>query len=429
MANIIVTDRIKGKIKPMHGVGAPPNSGLSFGLFHYLKEAGIPFSRLHDASLVASVGSHLVDVPLIFPDFDADPSDPASYDFAFTDELMKALHEAGVEPFYRLGVSIENYCTVKRYHIDPPRDPLKWARICEGIIRHYNEGWADGFHFGLRYFEIWNEPDNHEDASVNQMWSGTKEDYYALYGVASRYLKECFPDLKIGGYASCGFYGLVCDPASSPSDFRDYIDFFEGFLAYVRDNRCPLDFFSWHTYLGVPQMEVMAKYVRDKLDEYGFTGTEHTLNEWNIYYDKRGTSLHSANTAAMILGMQDTSLSSAMFYDARLAVSYYAGLFDPMTRKPTPSYDCFVFFNELFKRKNQLSLSLDDGMLRAVAAKGENDVCLMAANMSADAVPLSLDIAGKKIVSARIIKDDKRAEAYDFKGTLPGLSVLLLFAE
>ena len=67
MANIIVTNRIKGEIKPMHGVGAPPNSGLSFGLFHYLKEAGIPFSRLHDASLVASVGSHLVDVPLIFP--------------------------------------------------------------------------------------------------------------------------------------------------------------------------------------------------------------------------------------------------------------------------------------------------------------------------------------------------------------------------
>ncbi|MCQ2424872.1 MAG: hypothetical protein MJ070_01900 [Lachnospiraceae bacterium] len=429
MANIIVTDRIKGKIKPMHGVGAPPNSGLSFGLFHYLTEAGIPFSRLHDASLVASVGSHLVDVPLIFPDFDADPADPASYDFAFTDELMKALHKAGVEPFYRLGVSIENYCEIKRYHIDPPRDPLKWAKICEGIIRHYNEGWADGFHFGLRYFEIWNEPDNHEDASTNQMWTGTKEDYYALYGTASRYLKERFPELKIGGYASCGFYGLVCDPASSPSDFRYYIDFFEGFLAYVRDNRCPLDFFSWHTYMGVPQMEVMAKYVRDKLDEYGFTETEHTLNEWNICHDKRGTSLHSANTAAMILAMQDTSLSSAMFYDARLAVSYYAGLFDPMTRTPTPTYDCFVFFNELCKRKDQLLLSLDDGALRAVAAKGENDVCLMAANMSADPVPLSLDLGGRRIVSAKIIKDDKRAEAYDFTGTLPGLAVLLLIAQ
>ena len=428
MAKITITDQIKGTIKPMHGVGAPPNNGLSFGLFHYLTEAGIPFSRLHDASLVASVGSHLVDVPLIFPDFSADPDDPASYDFTFTDELMKALHRAGVEPFYRLGVSIENYCEIKRYHIDPPSDPLKWAKICEGIIRHYNEGWADGFHFGIRYFEIWNEPDNHEDRSTNQMWTGTKEDYYRLYGIASRYLKERFPDLKIGGYASCGFYALVTDPASSPSDFAYYVDFFEGFLAYVRDNHCPLDFFSWHTYAGVPQMEVMAKYVREKLDEYGFVNTEHTLNEWNIYYDKRGTSLHSAYTAAMLLAMQDTTLSSAMFYDARLAVSYYAGLFDPMTRKPTPSYDCFVFFNELYKRKNQLSLALDDGMLRAIAAKGETDLCLMVANMSEEALPLTIDLGGKKIVSAKILKDDKRAEDFAFTGTIPGLGVLLITA-
>ncbi len=429
MAEIRVTNEIKGMIKPMHGVGAPPMSGLSFGLFHYLTEAGIPFSRLHDASLMASVGQHLVDTSLIFPDFRADPSDPASYDFAFTDELIKALDRAGVEPFYRLGVSIENYVSVKRYHVFPPEDPMKWARICEGIIRHYTEGWADGYHFRIRYWEIWNEPDNHEDPETNQMWTGDREDFFRLYVTASKHLKACFPHLKIGGYASCGFYSLVSDPASCPSDFRYYTGFFEAFLKRVKAEGAPLDFFSWHTYAGVTDMEVMAKYVRDKLDEYGFADTEHTLNEWNIYHDRRGTAIHAAYTGAMLLAMQDTSLDSAMFYDARLAVSYYAGLFDPMTREPLTTYDDFVFFNELFRRGEQLRVTCDDGALRAVAARAPEDtedVCLMIANMSEEPRELSLDLSGRNVTRCRVLKDGKRAADCGLPDRIPGHGVLLL---
>lgn len=37
--------KITGRIKPMHGVGQPPLLGTSTSMFHYLKEAGIPFSR------------------------------------------------------------------------------------------------------------------------------------------------------------------------------------------------------------------------------------------------------------------------------------------------------------------------------------------------------------------------------------------------
>ena len=39
-----------GKIKPMHAVGQPPMLiGDDTDLFHYLTEAGIPQSRIHDA--------------------------------------------------------------------------------------------------------------------------------------------------------------------------------------------------------------------------------------------------------------------------------------------------------------------------------------------------------------------------------------------
>ena len=43
------TEKQVKKMKPMHGGGQPPITGTgSFAYFHYLKEAGIPYSRLHD---------------------------------------------------------------------------------------------------------------------------------------------------------------------------------------------------------------------------------------------------------------------------------------------------------------------------------------------------------------------------------------------
>ena len=84
-------------------------------------------------------GGVYVDIPNIFPNFDADPDDPASYDFTFTDAYLSGLVKSGVEPFYRLGVTIENYHEIKAYRIYPPKDPQKFAKICEMMIRHFNE--------------------------------------------------------------------------------------------------------------------------------------------------------------------------------------------------------------------------------------------------------------------------------------------------
>ena len=57
-----------GRIKSVHGVGQPPICNASFAMFHYLTEAGIPFSRLHDVG--GAYGEfRWVDVPNIFRDF------------------------------------------------------------------------------------------------------------------------------------------------------------------------------------------------------------------------------------------------------------------------------------------------------------------------------------------------------------------------
>ena len=195
--------KVTGRVKAMHGVGQPPMLGLNAEHLHYLEEAGIPYSRLHDVGGMFGGGAY-VDIPNVFPDFEADENDPASYNFPFTDVIITELKKRGVEPVYRLGVTIENYAGVKAFRIFPPADFGKWARICEHIIRHYNEGWANGFHYAIRDWEIWNEADSGRFRNdISQMWRGTSQQFYDLYVTAATHLKQCFGDnIRVGGYAS-----------------------------------------------------------------------------------------------------------------------------------------------------------------------------------------------------------------------------------
>ena len=58
-------DKIKGTVKPLHGIDNAPAIGSSAMLFHYLKEAGIPSSRLNDMGGMFGLNG----LPLINADF------------------------------------------------------------------------------------------------------------------------------------------------------------------------------------------------------------------------------------------------------------------------------------------------------------------------------------------------------------------------
>ena len=385
-------------IKPMHGVGQPPFQGINFDMFKYLKDASIPYSRLHDVG-GAYGGFRWVDIPNIFRNFEDDEYSEESYDFAFTDLLIKALIENGVEPFFRLGVTIENYAKIKAYRIYPPKDPKKWAVICEHIIRHYTEGWANGFFYDIKYWEIWNEPDNFEEIEENCMWRGTKEEYYELYTVASKHLKSCFPHLKIGGYASCGFYALsgnfIKEAASSPR-YSYFITFLDGFLDHIKKEGAPIDFFSWHSYDNIKNNIVYAEYARARLTEAGFPECEILCNEWNTEMSKRGTARHAAVLMGMLIAFQRTEMTSAMFYDAGLSIGVFGSLFNPLTKEPFPAYYAFYAFGELYRLgcEVQSTVTESDGVY-ALAARNDERGCIVIANTEENDIPLSLDINGK----------------------------------
>ena len=226
-----------GAVRPLHGINKGPLApGGIFDVIQQHKELGIPFTRLHDCGWP---NPYVVDHHAVFPDPNADPALPESYDFRLTDEYIHAVRQTGAEPIYRLGESIE-HTRVKR-HVHPPADMEKWAAVCLGIIRHYNEGWAGGFHHHIRHWEIWNEPENRP-----AMWTGTDDDYLRLYRTTSLAIKRRFPALKVGGPA-LGASGHFVNGDFVPTEFA------AKFLAMCRKDHVPLDFFNGYMSFIGPQ--------------------------------------------------------------------------------------------------------------------------------------------------------------------------------
>ncbi len=419
--------KIKGRIKPVHAVGQPPWMGLGGQYLHYLSEAHIPYARLHDMG-GAYGGMVYVDVPNIFRDFDADETDPTAYDFAFTDILITKLMESGCKPYYRLGVTIENTVKVKPYRIIPPADFKKWARICEHIIRHYREGWADGFEYDIEYWEIWNECDNMPNPHENPMWVGTKEQYYELYDIASKHLKTCFGDkIKVGGYASSGLYGILKDPTlygiNMPANTEpipeerneNFMAFFLGFFEYIKAHNCPLDFFSWHSYAGVSNTVVMEKFIEKHLEENGYGDVEIHVNEWNnaSTVEFRGSSYAAATACEMMIRMHGTKCYMMNYYDARIGQSVYGGMFNPMTYKPLCTYYPFKAIGELYALGNEVECECDGSSvcLAAVSDDGKKQGIVLV-NVQDDEI-VECELEG---FNAYLIDEDHMMEEIDFNG-------------
>ena len=370
--------RCAGKVKPMHAVNNGPvykfTQDQRISNLDAFRDAGIPYARTHDASFYATYGGeHTVDVHAIFPDFSKDPCDPASYDFTLTDEYLRVIDFAGVKTFYRLGSKIEHW--PKKYGTLPPADFQKWAVICEHIMRHYLEGWADGFRYDMEYWEIWNEPDGAaDDANLvdKKTWGGTRAQFFEFYDTAARHLKACFPQCKIGGPA-------VCYPLTP---------WVNAFLLHLKGSGAPFDFFSWHCYCRDPhEIERLDRETRKLLDECGFTNTESILNEWNyvrgwnnddwLYSLKAEKSLQGASfiAGAMVLS-QYQPLDMLMYYDARPC---------PMNGMFATDYVCdklkgyypFWMFGKLYRRGEAVPVESDDPEIMLCGAKDADSASAM----------------------------------------------------
>lgn len=309
--------------------------------FAEYKAARIPYSRNHDSNLSGSIygGPYAHDISAIFPNFDADENDPNNYVFENTDEAILCSLDAGTKTFFRLGQTIEHQ--IRKINIFPPKDYLKWAKICQHIISHYTEGWANGFTHDMPYWEIWNEPDLDPDEVQNKRcWGGTKAQFFDFYEVVAKHLKTTFPHLKIGGPA------LAYDE-----------EWAEDFLREMQQRNVPLDFFSWHIYCYEPQkVTEKAQRIRKMLDKYGYVDTESILNEWNYVrgwqeeYVRSLETIHGIKGAAFVMAVitlsQKSSIDMLMYYDTRL--SAFNGAFDYYTFRPLKGYYPLKWYGDFY---------------------------------------------------------------------------------
>jgi len=396
-----------GKIRPLNGVNNGP-----FAAGHHTadmearhKEAAFPSVRLHDCHWPHP---DVVDIPAIFPLFHADADEPKNYLFGPTDRYLAPIAARGAEIVYRLGVSIEHK---PAFHTRPPADFEKWAKICVNLIRHYNDGWADGRQYGIRYFEIWNEPD-----IGPPMWTGTPQQYFDLYRVAVNAIKAYNPDLKVGGQVS-----FVKGGYTRP------------FLAYCRDHKLPLDFISWHRYSDSPtNLTKDAVEMRALLDEYGFKKAESLCTEWRpmlegfnkvswrtnkepgsvrAAFARNRNHESAAFAASALMQMQDAPLDRAHYYTADDSPW---SMFDEFG-EPGKVFFAFKAFHQFLQTPNRVAVTGAPGGDGVTACCGLADdgksAGLLLSNYRGKAADLKVELKGLpidgEIQVERFVVDEK----------------------
>jgi xylan 1,4-beta-xylosidase len=352
-----------GSIKRMNDVDNGPlcQRGI-VDLSRYYKELGIRNVRLHD---VPWTYDNVLDINYVFPDWNADPNRPESYDFQQSDFYIKTITDLGINIIFRLGYSAE-YKTSAR-HNAPPDSFDKWADVAAHIVAHYNQGWANGPKANIRYWEIWNEPDG--DSLV--FWKGTPESFYRLYDVVARKVKSIDPTLKVGGPAIVGS-----------------LPFLRGLLLYCQQHHSPVDFVSWHMYTQDPQSLVQhANDIHQLMTQYGFQNAESILDEWNYspsdwrkmfvdpvatrqYFDADEDSYGAAFDATVMTELQDAPVDIATFYSG---TTFMWGLFTS-SGAPQKPYYAFLAFQRLLETPKRIAIKpLNEENLVALAGESEDN--------------------------------------------------------
>ena len=292
-----------GEIRPIYGVNFGPKitNQANYDMNEDYRKLGASSMRTHDVPL-SEPGSRLVDTIFVFPLEHADPSDPANYYFDQTDYYFKNTMAQGPEVYYRLGISIDH--AKERFTAVKVKDFHHYAEICAGIVRHYNKGWANGYHWNIKYWEIWNEPE------AKNMWAGTWEEYLDFYVIVSKRLKAEFPDIKVGGFGAMSLS----------------LPLFRQLAEKCAANGIKPDFISWHHYSSNMEGMIFQAYAaRFMADAIGLENAELHLTEWHYVAGGSGTPEGNAEmggvnsavfTAGVLTGWQDSPMDLSHYYTA-----------------------------------------------------------------------------------------------------------------
>lgn len=311
----------------------------------------------------------------------------AHYNWYYIDSLYDFLLETGIRPIVEFGFMPPELASGDgtqfwwKANVTPPKDYGKWAQLMKELVCHWKE------RYGLEeirqwYYEIWNEPD------LYAFWNGTKSQYFELYKVSVRAIKEVDASLLVGGPATSNFVpdgrfdGETEDVSLHITHRTENIDslvwkgvWIEDFLAYCAKEGLPVDFVSTHPYPtdfaldGRQNMKGRSRkkdslyedltWLNEILRSSAYPNAQIHLTEWSSSPTSRDYSHDFLPAADYIVrsnlqcaGMAD-SLSYWVFTDIFEEVgggqeSFHGG-FGLMNREGIrkPAYHAYRFLHEL----------------------------------------------------------------------------------
>jgi len=274
-------------------------------------EAGITLARSYDWVSRLDTRNN---PESLFPDWDADPTDPESYNFAATDEWIESVHRIDADVLFTFASAIP-------HNKLPAVDVATYGVVVEHIVRHYAQGWANGPTRAVRMFEFGDQPD------LGPLhFDGPEQAFYEMYEAFVAAVDRVDPGLSVGG-PSLAF------PLNADAAYR------EGFLAFVRERGLRLDFYSylWFTDASRDPMDfgVVARELRSLLDEYGFIDTRLMLSYWNyiaVPTNSAPSEEKGAFQAAAAIYLQDSVVDDALFFRADSGRDPHYGFIDPTGR-------------------------------------------------------------------------------------------------
>ena len=393
--------RPTGAVPLVYGLSRPPNAAYdNWSRGPDLRKANVPYLYMHNVG-GAYGGGAFVDISNLFRDFGADENDPAAYDFTVTDNLLQQMIRSKLAPIFRLGESEEVRADVRRYRTFPPKDARKWARICEHVIRHYNEGWDNGFRYDISYWPIWHAPDR------STCWAGTAEEFVDFYATAAAYLKARFPSVKFGG---AGFAGPV-----------------DAFLSEVKRRNLPLDFLSFEAEGDHAAVTRRVREVKAALAKAGLARTE-ILPIVSPTADP--ASLRCAAEVAANLAMMAREGAQAAVTGEKGTV-HFSPFVDPLTGAYRPSFQAIAMFDRLYAYRAcaAFKAEADEEGLVFYAVRDNYDAgAAMVVNLTSVEKPLRFSAPGWTPVGASTFDAEKALHDIDVPAAIaPDRAVVVRF--
>jgi hypothetical protein len=418
--------------RALHSSGFAPKVTSAGNITAQIKELNFEYTRTHDLALI-NAGQRIVDTHFIFPLMHLDPKDPHNYYFDATDHLLRLSLDAGLKIFYRLGTSIEHSGPKVHFNSLIPEDFDKTAEVYAGIIRHYTKGWAKGFHWDIKYWEIWNEPDGSHnmwclpdgDGGVGGTDAEIKADkaardakrqalFVEFFVKCLKRIKSEFPDMKVGGPALCGYKE----------------GYFRAILKACKEAGVAPDFISWHYYGSNPSAIINgAASARKLCDSFGFKDCELIINEWHYLgsYSWRGLrntdpavvkkvwegpASHngidsSCFTLSTLARLQTSEYDQSYFYGCRHSGAW--GYMDEHKQKYKIWY-ALKLFGSIMKECTVMCGSEGDKTVSTLATKSADGKTgwLLVSDYCGKSDTLIVDVKGVKGVLSATLLDHKR---------------------